>query len=513
MTKVSIGICAKNEQNTIIRTLNSVVLSIKKLPTNKYTTFLFICLNGSTDQTEELLKKWQHENKDIKHKLIILKKANLVEAQRIIIKKATRLGIKLFSFFDADIILDKNCLINLISNAIESEAQAFYAISKPIETGLKKGYLERALNQYDVSPTTYTPRKHLHGRAFLIKDWHVPKTDPELLVDDIYLSFHLLTKYGTNSIKKVDSAIAYFYQINNIKDLFRVSRRRNIEIHKCLTLFSEFKKLPKDQVNRQFLWKLFLKENFTRKKLWLYLILLQKTVTMMIRADKFINPVNRPQWEEPKSSKVNRKVPFLVLVEGLDCSGKKTTARGIKDELLENGISCHIHMGPLSFNWYNKLSRFVSLHRVPNILRTLVYSFEGLGDKQGIKKFHSDVVLQISSPLRSLAYAIVMEQTFRVKLTSLIAKKSIIFDQTYYITANYKDRLERHSSQVAAGENSDQQKKRFFTETIFNKMDKNLQSLLLKKDKINKIINTSKENKQLFINNITKNILKELNNH
>ena len=401
--KHAIGVCAKNEQATIISTLNSIIKSTMRLDSFE-SWRIFICLNGSTDQTEELVKTWLRKNKNLPAELIVLPLPNLIEAQREIVKLARIKNCDTFLFFDADIILDEFCIPELVHSVSENKVQAAYAVSIP-KTRQQATLLEQSLNLYDTSPTIFTPRKHLHGRAFIIKDWKIPKVDPSLLVDDIYLSFYLLSTYGPESIRKVDTAKVGFNQVTTFRDYYRAARRRNMELRKCFTLFPHFKDLPSDQVNRMIIWKRFTKESPKRILLWLYLLGAKKLVSWMYKLDKFFNPINRPQWMVVESSKKTRDMPLLVLFEGLDCSGKKTTARMLQQELTHHGVTSIIHSGPLGPKWYNFIVRMVSLHKTPNLIRSIVYSFEGLGDSRAIIKYNTDIIIQVSSPTRSWAYA------------------------------------------------------------------------------------------------------------
>lgn len=507
--KISLGICLKNEEAFVIKALNSIIESARLLDF-KYQWSLFICLNGSDDQSEILVKHWIKNNQDFYVELLTLTEGNLIEAQRLVIDRAKIKQCSLFAFFDADIIIDKNCLPEMVKK-IENNysAQAVYAVSKPL-LRKKKTILEKVMNQYDTSPTIFSPRKHLHGRCFIIKNWEMPKTDPLLIVDDIYLSFSLLVKYGVNSIQKCEQAIIYFEQIRTFKDYYRVFRRRTLELKKCFKLFPEFKKLPAEQVNKQIIWSNFFKENYKRKVYWIYFISLKKIASLFLRIDLFINPVTRPQWEPSKTSKRSRVTPYLILIEGLDCSGKKTLARTILSDLAEKGISCQVNLGPLGPLWYKKLSSFCSLHAVPDIFRSFIYTLEPIISYSKLDRFSSDVVLQVSSPLRSQSYAETRKKYFRMFISVITNHKIPKYDQIWFLTTSYQTRIARHKNQSAAGENPDKIEDRFFSEEIFNAMDNKLEFLLNKHKKINKKFNTDlvsiKDIKSQIIAEILKNI-------
>lgn len=107
-----------------------------------------------------------------------------------------------------------------------------------------------------------------------------------------------------------------------------------------------------------------------------------------------------------------------------------------------------------------------------NIFRSLIYSLEGLGDRRGVLRFNTDVVLQISSPMRGLAYAQTVGNGLRKCLARFIIEHSVAhYHKIWYLTAPYSVRLKRHRHQVAAGENADSVARRFPNEEFFRRQD------------------------------------------
>ena len=506
--KVSISICAKNEQTSIISALNSIVESAKIL-SNEYSWKVYICLNGSIDQTESIVNSWLQKVK-FPTSLIKIKNGNLINAQREIFNLAQKEGCELFMFFDADIIVDINC-IPLLVERINScqEIKVAYATSVPIKRD-SITTIEKVLNLYDTSPAIFSQRKHLHGRTFIIREWYIPISEPELIVDDIYLSFYLLKNYGTKSISKVDEAIIYFRQIKTFSDYYRVFRRRSIELKKCKILFPELCQLPKEQINRQIIWSKFFKETFQRQKIWLILFLIKKIASVKFKFEFFYTPSNFSQWETPLSTKRTRSLPLLVLIEGLDCSGKKTLAKSVYNKLNENGISCIINIGPLGPKWYKSLIRIISLNPFPNFIRSFFYTVEVFISSKTIKDCTSDVILQISSPYRNTAYSLAKESYIRSKILKIGLKRTAYYNLLFYLTASYSERVKRHKNQFAAGENSDNIDKRFIGEQFFLSMESELINLLKSKYYIEKIIDTEKTSIEDNTNHLVKDIISNI---
>ncbi len=457
MTKVSLAICVKNEERSIVRCFDSLVQSANQVQSS-FEMYYYVCFNGTTDSSKKLFEAWMEKHKLPPHlKIIELQEGNLVEAQRAIHTQAENDGCKYFGYFDADIIINLHTVPELVE-ALEDDDSVVsaYAVSVPLKRSVQNSIIEKAMNLYDAGQSIYGERKHMHGRAFITKDWCIPKTDPPLLVDDVYLSFYYLTKYGPMSIKKCVRSVVMFHQIQSLRDYYRVYRRRNIEVMKCLTLFPEFKKLPGDQINRKFIWK----EYFASKNivLWTILLLVKKYSKIRLELERFWSPVIREQWETSITSKRSRTTPFLILIEGLDCSGKKTLARDLVRAYSSKGIASSINVGPLGPFWYQKASELVSLHRAPNFLRSFIYSLEIILGSREAKIKSGDIVFQVSSILRSSAYAKISNNTLRWLIFRLFAFRVPKYDYVIYLTSSYAERKRRHVYQLASGENSDTSK-------------------------------------------------------
>lgn len=506
--KVAIGICTKNEESSIISMLDSLMISILK-DSNSNDFFILFCANGCSDQTIPLIKGWQNKNSEISSRLFILDEGNLIEAQRLIIKESKKLKIENIIFLDADIIVDENCIGELLKNSPNSEIKASYAVSVPIQRE-KQTFVEKALNLYDSPNKLFSERKHLHGRTFFIKTeaWNIPKTIPKLVADDIYLSFYFLEKFGYKSIKKIPTAKVFFNQVRTYKDFYNSLRRRSIEIDKCFAIFPSFKNLPKDQVNRVFLWKRLIKEPFADIFWWIYLIVLKKIIKIQFKVESFFGVERNNQWKVTKTSKKFNldKKPTLILIEGLDCSGKKTTSRMLQNKLIDNGISCVINIGPLNSKIYRLISRVVSLHSFPNFFRSFVYAFDGIGESGWYKNFNSEVVIQISSPMRNWAYAIENKKYIRLLISKFIEKRLPKYDKIYFLTVSYEERLERHFSQVAHKENPDKLINRFSNRQSFDRMEDKLKKIIRKKYKIEKEFNTTELAYEEIVEFIVENI-------
>lgn len=479
MKKISLAICAKNEERSIVECFNSLIQSGEQVRKN-FNIFYYVCFNGTTDSSQTLFNAWLEKAcPSLKIKIFNLSESNLVEAQRTVHKHAVKQGCKYFGFFDADISIDKKAVEEMLV-LLDSNPTVIttYAVSKPLNKGSTRTIIEKIANLYDSKTTIYSERKHLHGRAFITKNWDIPITDPPLLIDDVYLSFYYLDKYGPHSIKKCTVAKVYFRQVKTVRDYYRVYRRRNIEVEKCLTLFPDFKKLPPDQINRRFLWLKYIKsENIF---LWTTLFVLKIYCKIRFKIERIWSPITREQWKVPITTKRVREKPLSVLIEGLDCSGKKTLARRLNKIYAQKGIASFTNIGPYGPIWYKKISEIVSLNRFPNFLRSFVYSFEIIIGKKEANINMGDIVFQISSVLRSSSYAKIEEHKLRWLVFNTFSSRVPKYDIVIYLKASYSERKRRHISQLAAKENPDTINQRFKKAVFFEKLDNFLQIQLSK---------------------------------
>lgn len=270
---LGLGVCARDEASTIAATLSSIVRAVS-FAAQIDDWRLVVCANGCKDGTMQAVEGWARNQADKRVSLCVLEEANLVEAQRLIATRLVEDAADIFGFFDADILVAPDCIIRLLESAAVSAARAVYAVSVPLSDG-SETLIQRVLNQYDRDKSVFSRRKHLHGRAFLTKEWHIPETSPPLLADDIYLSCDLLLRYGEHAIGMCADATVYFHQISTLTDFYSSYRRRQIELRKCLRINPLFSLLPQDQLNRRLVPKKLIAEPPKALALWCIFFLIR----------------------------------------------------------------------------------------------------------------------------------------------------------------------------------------------------------------------------------------------
>jgi glycosyltransferase involved in cell wall biosynthesis len=299
--KLGVGICARNEEAGIIATITSVVQSLCSVA-YPLDWELIICINGSTDSTAELVKQWMMNTQVQNTSLEQIETPNLVEAQRLIANRLQDTGANMLAFFDADILVEVECVSELLSIAAEDSIRAVYARSVPINN-VNATLVEKCLNLYDSNNNVFSKRRHLHGRAFIIKEWWIPATNPQLLADDIYLSCDLLYRFGQDAIAMSPKAKVYFHQISTAADFYRAQKRRNQELNKCLQLFPHFSSLPTEQLNRRVVWSNLLAEPLPQIFLWILLLGLKSFCRLRFYFDSSSSGGSGGVWDITTTSK------------------------------------------------------------------------------------------------------------------------------------------------------------------------------------------------------------------
>jgi glycosyltransferase involved in cell wall biosynthesis len=321
---ITIGIPVKNEENTIIGMLQSLVKAVGHLDkSTEYETI--ICLNGTTDDTEKVLKDSNYHILRQKLNLkIIHSKPGILPAERKIAITRKLHGFILFS--DADIILDKYAIKELYNLMCKNdEVQVTYAEVLPKFQRMKNNF-SGMLSDYYKMRHLLPERKYFHGRLFLLRDdkellesndfTKNMKKIPSRLVkdlylgvgpisDDIILSAKIFHKYGERSIKRAKNAFVYFYPPDNLHDFFIGVRRRTIEIERRNLLFPEYRKIQEKHFDRES--KITKPTLLRRKKHMAELLMdIEAFLEYMVK-DYEIYKNKHELWEPVKSNKLTKK--------------------------------------------------------------------------------------------------------------------------------------------------------------------------------------------------------------
>ena len=216
---VSIGVFAYNEENNIAKLLNSLLnQKLKKVKINE----IIVVSSGSTDRTNEIVKKISKKNRKIK--LIIEKeRRGKASAINLFLQKAKN---KVVVIESGDTIPEENCIENLCLPLFENEKLGMTG-ARAIPTNPKTTFLGRIIH-YWWWISNELPR---FGEMIAFKKFLCPKLSEKTAVDEAYIEAEV-SKKGFKK-KQVSNAIVYNHGAETFKDL--IKQRKRIYIgHKLL---------------------------------------------------------------------------------------------------------------------------------------------------------------------------------------------------------------------------------------------------------------------------------------
>jgi hypothetical protein len=178
--------------------------------------------------------------------------------------------------------------------------------------------------------------------------------------------------------------------------------------------------------------------------------------------------------------------PYLI--EGLDCSGKKTAAAMVKDHFDQAGlppVTCYI--GPLVRSplrmldaSLTHLQRKLARGEVLDVLRRSVYLAGPVVDGLFFRTKNNSLPLKISSHYRAQARAMIEHDQWMLRWFDRTKALSISFGGCTYLTTSFQARIERHRQDVSRGATNKREEIRFlnYAEDAFEEWDRVLWQLL-----------------------------------
>lgn len=167
----------------------------------------------------------------------------------------------------------------------------------------------------------------------------------------------------------------------------------------------------------------------------------------------------------------------LYLIEGLDCSGKKTEAMRVEKWFTTQGYSVRICIGPL-FAPFQRLDNFlVSLtyRRAPKTLlylRKKLYLFAPVLDAVFWRPSRdADIVIKVSSNYRTWARAVVEGDASMNRFYEKHRQSYVKYSGAVVLNAAFDERLRRHREMFDRGLTQKTEEKRFFgrNKVLFDK--------------------------------------------
>lgn len=271
--QLTIGIPVRNEEETIDEFMRSLQVAIKSMDKD-IAIEIIVCLNGSSDNSEQIVDNLIKELATSKIELQKIYSAEgKINAQNAIVQARKFSGF--ICFFDADVLLDKNCLAILWNTMIsESFLQVVYVQVQPIIA--KHGTVIEWLQSIHYKhPEILTSRKYFHGRGYMLRSYKEYKLVTEdkqsnnidkyyclrlekgPLIDDVYLSRVIVHECGLDSIREAKNAVVYFIPPCTLYDFYQGQKRLMLEILRLNLLFPEHIYLQKNHFARHINYSAF----------------------------------------------------------------------------------------------------------------------------------------------------------------------------------------------------------------------------------------------------------------
>ena len=286
--KLFFAIPVYNEENNLENCIKSLWKDSSSL---KYNLKTFICLNGCTDNSEEIAFNLQERYLKLNIEILKSKRGKL-NAQEKIIKNINSKEDYII-FLDSDIEIKKGCIKKLISELNKHKKIMIvgaFPIAKTYEgKNLWKKIISEILNirskhpsweksKYDVKEyhpyaLFYPQHKNtnkiheiqskifFHGRMFALRSkliWEKPSKKSGVVGDDTFLSDNTLYKYGNSSIRNRYDAIVYYKPFTSLIYHYRVYKRVYYDLKNLEEYFPKFKKIRKYsklEINKNYLSK------------------------------------------------------------------------------------------------------------------------------------------------------------------------------------------------------------------------------------------------------------------
>lgn len=170
---------------------------------------------------------------------------------------------------------------------------------------------------------------------------------------------------------------------------------------------------------------------------------------------------------------------MMILMEGMDFSGKTTLAFMIVNHLKREGVSASYNTGPLKNGWFSMVVTKVHKSKEMNFLvRNTVHAMVPVFDRLFFSVSRDQFIVQETYIDRTIAYNRARKRYYFSEPLYLISPLFHKFDLTIYITNKFDERLTRyHKSQQVNAEDE----KRFADRALFQLTCDHLGLIIIKR--------------------------------
>lgn len=242
LKNITIGIPARNEERSIVRTLNSLISTMNEVP--DVTFQIIVLVNASNDNTYSKANEFKKQS-DIDIQVIETKtpgKANAINS----IKELSSNDILIFC--DGDVLFDKMCIKYLVELYKKSKYKVISTVGYPNQ----RFYLNPIKAKLALKMIEYASREGnvVDGAMYLIEKESLNTLPLNIINDDLYMALSV----DYTSIGREKLAITYQEPIGSLKEYyFRRLRieRGDLQLKKIFNdQYNEFRNLSGDKRNR-----------------------------------------------------------------------------------------------------------------------------------------------------------------------------------------------------------------------------------------------------------------------
>jgi glycosyltransferase involved in cell wall biosynthesis len=215
---LTIAVPTYNGALTIFRTLDSVIENLKEIPAF-IKKELIICTDHCTDNTFLLVKNFIDEKKDEKINIALVNNDNIRGKANALNKIFCSSSGELFGVVDDDVILENNCLLNLIK-ALVNDNNLRCVFSARVRLPLKSHNPWRLFwywilgIKFDVNPYD-KPSGIVRGQSIMLRRENFVHF-PAVLNEDQFLHYIYWPK-----TKEIGNSIIYFNYVSSVYDYYR----------------------------------------------------------------------------------------------------------------------------------------------------------------------------------------------------------------------------------------------------------------------------------------------------
>lgn len=316
---LTIGVPVWNEEKSLPTFVKSLKRSLNRLSLDfpDLAVELFFCLNGTTDNSAEILYKVISDGYFDNARVIFSTQGKLNAIFEIV--RNIKLLKESVCFIDADVELDEFCITNLFKE-LQLDEGTFLIYScvfpKQYET---ISFVQKIQKTHYSLRHNLSPRKYFHGRAYMMRSSVLLSKDPKKLsnsywnlndgpyVDDIYLSRLIVHYYGVNSIKESINSILWFLPPKTLKDFYLGQRRLIFEIKRLNLLYPEHSYTQSLFFKKKINWGYFLSVNIKHLLNYIPYYFLEEGTRLFVRLEMLMISLRlikyKKVWKPLKTTK------------------------------------------------------------------------------------------------------------------------------------------------------------------------------------------------------------------